>query len=249
MKRINWTKEETILAFELYCRTSFGRMHQRNPEVIALSKAINRTPGSVALKLCNFAALDPSLPQKGASHGSRMDQVVWNDFSTQLDKLIEVAEEIKLGLNLPPLPEETIELPTEQAETDKFSTVKIRIGQRFFRAIILSTYDSKCCLTGISFPEMLVASHIVPWSKDKTQRLNPRNGLCLNVMHDKAFDTGLISFDDDYQVILSKKLKGAPEKSGFDFLLRTEGTKIRLPKRFLPDKSFLRCHRQFNKFE
>lgn len=249
MKRNNWTREETILAFELYCRTSFGRMHQHNPEIIALSEAIKRTPSSVALKLCNFAALDPSLPQKGASHGSRMDQIVWDEFSSHLDKLIEVAEGIKIAFNLPSMIEEKNEQPSEPVETEKYSTVKTRVGQRFFRSMILSTYDSKCCLTGINFPEILVASHIVPWSQDKAQRLNPRNGLCLNVMHDKAFDTGLMSFDDDYQVIFSKKLKDAPIKAGLDFLLATEGVKISLPKRFLPDKSFLKHHRLFNRFE
>jgi predicted restriction endonuclease len=227
-------------------------MHKGNPEIIALAKAINRTASSVALKLCNFAHLDPSLSQKGASHGSRLDKVIWDEFSPHLENLIMSANEIRSNLNLPLTADETPEFSgeiSETSETDRISTVKTRVGQNFFRSMVLSTYESKCCLTGIGVSEILVASHIVPWSQDKNLRLNPRNGLCLNVMHDKIFDLGLMSFDDDYRAIFSKKLKDANIKTGLDFLLNTEGIKIQLPKRFLPDKSLIQRHRQSNNFE
>ena len=70
--------------------------------------------------------------------------------------------------------------------------VKVRVNQSFFRNTVLASYENKCCITGISIPDFLVASHIIPWSKDEKNRLNPENGLCLNSIHDKAFDKGFI---------------------------------------------------------
>ncbi len=80
MKKSNWTREETILAFELYCRTPFGKMHQRNPNIILLAQMIGRTPSAVALKLGNFASLDNSIQQKGMSNFSKIDKAIWKQY-------------------------------------------------------------------------------------------------------------------------------------------------------------------------
>ena len=64
----SWTRDELILAINLYCKTPFGRIHIRNPEIIELAKLLNRTPGSVSYKLANFASIDPSLDRKGVSN-------------------------------------------------------------------------------------------------------------------------------------------------------------------------------------
>jgi len=62
---INWTKEQLKLAFYLYCQTPFGKLHSRNPAIIELSKLIGRTPSALAMKLVNFASLDPSITASG----------------------------------------------------------------------------------------------------------------------------------------------------------------------------------------
>ena len=62
--RKKWSREETILAYELYCRTPFGRIHSRNPEIIELANLIGRTSGSVALKMSNLARFDPELQKR-----------------------------------------------------------------------------------------------------------------------------------------------------------------------------------------
>lgn len=64
-------------------------------------------------------------------------------------------------------------------------------------------------MTGISISELLIASHIKPWkvSNNEDEKTNPRNGLCLNALHDKAFDRGLITIDKNYKIIVSSKLK------------------------------------------
>ena len=78
-----WTRDELILAINLYCKLPFGKLHSNNPEVINLAKLIGRTPGSVAYKLVNFASLDPSLRErgiKGAYNVSNLDKKIWVEF-------------------------------------------------------------------------------------------------------------------------------------------------------------------------
>jgi putative restriction endonuclease len=123
--------------------------------------------------------------------------------------------------------------------------VKTRVNQAFFRSAVLAAYGCKCCVTGLSIPELLTASHIIPWRSDIKNRTNPRNGLCLNAIHDKAFDSGLITVGPDYRIRLSHALK---RSSNLDdelhryLLLRYEGERIVLPNRFVPDGGFLEYH-------
>ncbi len=69
-----WTREELIIAINLYFKIPFGKLHSRNPQIIKLAELLNRTPGSIAYKLVNFASLDPTLKQKGADHTSKLGQ-------------------------------------------------------------------------------------------------------------------------------------------------------------------------------
>ena len=87
-------------------------------------------------------------------------------------------------------------------------------------------------------PELLVASHIKPWkdSDVKTERTNPSNGLCLNALHDKAFDK-------EYRVVNSAKISAtAMDEDTKDWLMSYEGKQIILPDRFYPDKEFIEYH-------
>lgn len=129
--------------------------------------------------------------------------------------------------------------------TEQEAVINRRIGQDIFRAMLLNIYDCKCCLTGIDIPEVLRASHILAWSENKETRLNPENGLCLSATYDAAFDRHLISFDEDYRLILSKELKDAYSSNAFKtYFLKLEGTKIQMPSMFLPSKEFLKEHRK-----
>ena len=136
----NWTRAETILAFNLYCKIPFGRIDQRNPEIIALANRLGRTPGSVSYKLANLARLDPALRRRniaGASHGSKMDEEVWNEFQGNWDSL---AYESELLLSQPEraLVEDLDDFPVGGMRD---SLVKTRINQRFFRAAVLAAYE------------------------------------------------------------------------------------------------------------
>lgn len=127
---------------------------------------------------------------------------------------------------------------------DALSEQKRRIGQNYFRQMILVNYGLKCCVTGLNVPVILRASHIVEWSKDKKNRLNPENGLCLSATYDAAFDKHLISFDEDYRMILSSVLKEFYTSDVTkEYFQAYEGKKITMPCRFLPSQDFLQIHR------
>ena len=237
-----WTREELILAINLYCKIPFGKINNLNREIIQLANLINRTPSAVSYKLANIASIDPSLARKGASHYSKLDVDVWNEFFGNSEKLVYESEQLLAKYEQARPGAITNEEP--KIGLEKESIVSTRVNQSFFRKMVLASYDFKCCLTGLALTELLVASHIVPWSQDKQNRLNPRNGLCLNALHDKAFDAGLITLSDDYRVIVSQKVKKHQKQiAEKDLLIRFENQKIHLPDRFLPDTECLSYHR------
>lgn len=122
---------------------------------------------------------------------------------------------------------------------------KTRVNQDFFRDMILLDYGAKCCITGLNVPEVLRASHITRWADEPANRMNPANGLCLSATYDAAFDKHLISFDDDYRMVLGPNLKEYYSNKAFKaYFLSFEGQPIYRPKRFCPDRSFLEKHRQ-----
>jgi putative restriction endonuclease len=98
-------------------------------------------------------------------------------------------------------------------------------------------------MSGLSEPRLLIASHIVPWTRDRTNRLNPSNGLCLLAIHDRAFDKGLISLTDDLRVVLSSELVARKESFIEATFLPLKSVQIEVPDRFRPDPVFLARHR------
>jgi putative restriction endonuclease len=247
MARRDWTRDELIVAFNLYCRITFGRIHIRNPEIIDLASAMGRTPSSVSWKLANFARLDPALQKRqirGATHGSRAEEDIWEEFHQNWDAL--AFESQRLMAQLKGVPPEALVPPEIFPEgKTREAIVKTRVNQAFFRSAVLAAYGCKCCVTGLSIPELLTASHIVPWRSDIKNRTNPRNGLCLNAIHDKAFDSGLITVGPDYRIRLSNALKrggNLDDELHRYLLLRYEGQRIALPNRFVPDGGFLEYH-------
>lgn len=243
-----WTREELILAMNLYCKLPFGKLHSGNPDVISLARLIGRTPGSVAFKLVNFASLDPTLTARGiggASNSSRLDKEIWNEFYEHWDELPYQSEALLASWKgttverLNHIPEE--ELPREGKTRDQL--VKVRVNQAFFRSSVLAAYNNTCCITGINQPEFLIAGHIRPWGIDDKNRLNPRNGVAMNALHDKAFEAGLITISPEFRVRVSSILK---DQSGSEtireYFLAYDDKPIILPKRFIPDVSFIEYH-------
>jgi putative restriction endonuclease len=250
MANSKWTREQLKLAFHLYCQLPFGKLDQRNREVIQLAEAIERTPSAVAMKLVNFASLDPSVRnsgRKGLEGASKLDRDIWSEFHHDWERLALEVSEIrgKLGLHTAIDSERESDSTTPDDFTGEMrtATVQQRIKQSFFRRAVLSSYQSRCCMSGVSEPNLLIASHIIPWSQNKEHRLNPSNGICLSALHDKAFDKGFISLSDDYKVLVSKKMKESKDGFIIQNISPLDGKLIELPKRFQPDRSFVQHHR------
>jgi len=238
-RKKNWTREELIVAFNLYCKIPFSKINYNHQQINELANAIGRTPSAVAWKLVNFASLDPSLKQrniKGAVNIGKLDKIIFEEFYNDWDKLAYESEvELSRLFNKELIIEYEIDFSLKEGKVRE-SLVKLRVNQSFFRNTILASYENKCCITGINISDLLVASHIIPWSKDEKNRLNPRNGLCLNNFHDKAFDKGYLTIDENYRIKLSKQIIESKKKENIQkYLLDIEGKEIDMPKRFLPD--------------
>lgn len=232
----NWERSELILAVELYCRTPFGRIHNRNPEIIALASRLGRTPGAIGMKLANFASLDPTLDRRGFGNTSRLDAEVWEEFFADPKAFLDQVDQVSATLRAPEAPPE----PDGFREGSSYEyTAQGRRNQDFFRATVLASYNNKCAITGIERPELLIASHIVPWANNEKTRLDPRNGICLNSLHDRAFDRGLITFEDDFSLVVSSKLR--QDRFSLPFF---EGKRLQPPERFRPEPKYLAVHRE-----
>lgn len=249
MKRRNWTKNELILAFNLYLRLPFGKMHSRNNEIIHLAKLIDRTPGSVAMRLTNFAHIDPFHQErgvKGLEGGANQCQPIWDEFNQNREELIFTSEQILASLENNTLEEKYPDLLKELSDLNgetKLREIKTRVNQQYFRQIILSNYSSTCAISGIDIPELLIASHIIPWSVNEKERLNPENGICLSPLYDQAFDKGLIGISTHYKVLISKKLTEHSNKPYYrTYFSQIKGAKLNQPEKYYPKKDFLEYH-------
>lgn len=242
--RRRWTRRELILAFNLYCETPFGRIHNRNPAIIALAKELERTPSALSWKLANFARLDPTLQKrniKGATHGSKEEEAVWEEFQSNWDKLALESERLRIGAKGLEKVEKELNLPDGRTRE---ALVQVRVNQAFFRRSVLAAYNSTCCITGIQIQELLCASHVIPWAADTNNRTNPSNGLCLNALHDRAFDRGLITVAPDFKILVSKKIAHSRGTHLESMLLDFAGQRIMLPDRFMPRADFLAFHNE-----
>lgn len=226
--------------------------------VADLAKKLGRTPSSVAMKLCNFASLDPALKLrgiKGLEGASALDREIWNEFHANLNEAAPASEQALRNLfgatvndELEVLPKEGIRVRKKPpvGETETSAIVKQRRGQEYFRDAVLNNFGGRCGVTGLSVRELLIASHILPWGRHPAERLNVRNGLCLSRLHDAAFDRGLISFDDGLRLLVSPNLKACDNEIAVETnFIAFAGVALVLPDDAVPpDGGFLAEHRK-----
>lgn len=251
LNRRIWTRQELLVAFGLYCQIPFGKLHARNPEIIKIAELIGRTPSALAMKLTNIASLDPAITStglKGLSNASNADREMWQEMQNNWEDFAIESEDtinsILQGSESYVAENESVFEYQDYTGQDRIVTTKTRIGQSFFRKSVLSAYKYRCCITGLAIPKLLVASHIVPWRDDRTNRLNPRNGLALSILHDKAFDRGMITINPDMTVRVSPKVFNVRNKFFVTALRNYDGMPIELPDKFQPHEDFLAYHRE-----
>jgi predicted restriction endonuclease len=249
-----WTREEVLLAINLYCKLPYQKLRQTTPEIIELANMLRRTPSAISMRCCNYVQFDPveSKRVKGFTRAAKLDKAIWaeinNDwetFAAESEKLLEKYRQEKWkGIRQKqPAISQDAEIPVGLI---KEQTVHARIGQHFFREAVLSAYNHQCCITGLRNDALLIASHIKPWkdSDPKTERTNPCNGLCLSPLYDKVFDAGFMTVDDKYKIVFAAAINDcADDKTVMRFFKCYEGKKIHLPERFLPWQAFLNYHR------
>jgi putative restriction endonuclease len=249
MERKLWSREELILVFSLYLKLPFGKMHTRTPEIIEMANLIGRTVNSTAIRLTNFAACDPyhqNRGVKGMVGGIKQCQPIWDEFFGNKELLIFESETIlaqKENLTIESKFDDILfDIKDLKGET-KLREVKTRVNQNVFRQIVVANYSSKCAITGIDLPELLFASHIIPWSKNEDERLNPENGICLSALYDKAFDRGLIAVNEKYQILISEKLKKKKDADYYGkYFAPIENQLLISPQRYFPKKEFIQYH-------
>ncbi len=243
-----WTREELILAFDLYCRIPFKKTKANNSDVWRLAKLLGRSPASVARKLGNFGSFDPELQKqriRGLVHIGKLDAEIWNEFNRDWNRLVLEASRLKaeLGKDNDLGYEMDTDIAIPQGPSEKEAVRKTRIHQGFFRDSVLSSYEQTCCITGLRIPECLVASHIVPWSVSERYRTDPHNGLCLSATFDRLFDRGLITISEKLEVVISSRLRGLDDRRVLEIVCRYHGSPMVRPKRFLPSPHHLKWHR------
>lgn len=258
---VKWTREHFLIALNVYRKLPFGKLDRKNRLIIDVAGKLGRTPSSLAMKLVNFASLDPvqrARGIRGLSGATKTDRIMWDEFHGRLDTLGPESEQLLHDLftkdndrEVDFLHRDKIRLERSSpiaipsGPTESTTIVKARRGQQFFRQSILNAYGVRCCISGINVPRMLVASHIKPWRDFPNDRLNAKNGLCLSSIHDAAFDAGLITLDATFKVMLSKRLRSYfPQPCLEQNFIQFEGRAIRMPDLIAePDADFLAFHR------
>lgn len=243
-----WTEAELLLAMNVYTKLPFGKLDQRTPLVVRVAEKMSRSPGSVAMKLCNFASFDPELQArgiKGLPGASRADHAMWDAFHADWDEMSarsEAAFEQLMDDESSPSASEEASLPAGDSETERM--LKVRRHQKFFRNAVLASYEETCAISLITLPGLLNASHIVPWHVAADRRADPTNGICLNTLYDRAFDRGFITFDKDLRLVVSQVLRSGeiPDLQHKCFC-EIEGRRLCLPHRFAPDELAMEYHR------
>jgi hypothetical protein len=206
-KRVLWSRDELLVTFRLYCQTPFGKLHQHNPEIIELSNLLGRTPSAVAMKACNFASLDPVQGARGIAalgNVSKGDRELWDAFEANSEAIAVDSESayVRVTGRETPLLETESEIDFPEGATEVARMVRVRRVQGFFRATVSASYEYRCALSDVAVPQLLNASHIIPWKVSTDRRADPRNGILLNALYDRAFDRGLITFDESFRLVV-----------------------------------------------
>lgn len=238
-----WTDQDRLQALALYCRLTFGQLHRHRPEVIRLAEHMERSANSVAMKLSNYASLDPevlALGKKGLSGASQQDRLLWQRFIAEPEAVANECEEAWLimthGIN-------QSEHEIDYTAQDTVSIQKRRVGQSLFRKAVMIRYDTRCVITGLRHEDLLIASHIVPWQARPESRLDPANGLCLNALHDRAFDKGLLAVDGKGRIRISPELAEAGLNGELKNLLSAlNGRPLNLDSSVFPNYDYLAWH-------
>lgn len=243
------------MALNVYCKIPFKDVKEWHPVIQKYAPLIGRSPVALKMKVGNFGRFDPALRSKGIvglGHGSKEEEIIWREFWDEPEKLAFESE--RLFAERGKMKIETfaeIDYHDIPLGKNREAIIHQRVNQSFFRKMILCAYLNRCCVTGISNTSLLEACHIMSWSDDEINRMNPTNGLCLNPLFHKAYDNYLMTITPDYKICISDQMfSDVKEDNTLNFLKTLNGRQILLPEKFFPNQDFLsqhyECYRQRN---
>lgn len=242
-----WTREQLIMALNVYCKIPFKDVKEWHPIIQKYAPLIGRSAVALKMKVGNFGRFDPVLKAKGItglSNGSKAEEPIWNEFWDNSEKLAYESEKLfaeRAGKSIEEYA--TIDINNMPQGKEREVIVRQRVNQDFFRNAVLCAYLNQCCITGITNTSLLEACHISSWSEDEKNRTNPKNGLCMNPLFHKAFDSFLFAVTPDYIIKISEKMIDATEDIAFrSYLFAIDGKPILMPEKFTPDRDLLAKH-------
>lgn len=244
-----WTREDVIIAYALYCVIPFSMVTDNNQTIKEAAEIMGRSFASLKMRICNLAALDPDFlatGRAGLSNVAKLDQEVYAEFSSDWQRLSSTAEKL-LGLPIFDIAEPVYNGPGKRRKKT-YAEISDKQARRFFRKSVIAAYEGRCCISGMTIPQMLIASHIKPYAVSDTQmeRANPANGLLLNAFYDRAFDQGLMTVLPDLTILISDQVKEVyTDNRTREWLYAIEGTKIKRPARFAPKRDLLEYHNEY----
>ena len=247
---MEWSREQEIVALYMYCLIPFNKVSAANPHIVKMANIIGRpNANSLKAKIGNFGKFDTNLAAVGLGHTSHLDEEIWNEYNGRWQDLevdaLKLIDKFQLRNH-----EEQAEIPFIPIGKEREIVIKQRINQSLFRNMVLSAYNNTCCITGLARPELIEACHIIDWAEDEKNRINPCNGLAMNVLFHRAFDKLYLGISTDLRVVISDKLydglKGEDKDKTFEIFNPYNGREIKLPKKFKPNIEFI--EKQYTKF-
>lgn len=234
-----WSRSDIVIAYALYCITPLNQIRPTNKVIQQVSEIIPHSVASIVMRMHNFQHLDPK-GGEGLGHVAKKDIPIYEEFKHDWGALSIEAETLT-GLAL----FDSTPLHGAKPLSDLTDHRRVTRERVFFKKAVLSAYDDRCYISGCTLPQMLIASHIKPYSKCRSEadRVSPDNGICLNTFYDKAFDAGLITITPSMTVHVSPLAKCRPDDNFTrKWLLNLESKVLPTPRRFPPRKMFLEYH-------
>ena len=146
-----WTHDELIVAMNLYSRLTFGQLHARNPLIIATAARMDRSPNSLAMKLCNLASFDPAVTSRGRvglKGASQLDRKVWDAFQADWETMGTDSEQrFNTLVGTTPVVENEERWALREGPTELETVTRRRLGQDFFRRTVLVSYNHRYRIT------------------------------------------------------------------------------------------------------
>ena len=247
-ERVDWSEDETLFLFKVFLTEPQSNLRLDSPFIGRLTEVLPRKREAIHHKLEDIRSNNPGYiasgrkPKKCANMVKEIWASLMEDDATTLRRMDDVYREYGEKGTIT----ETVVLDDINPGLDVPSECTRRVGQQVFRRTVATNYDLRCCITGISTPELLVASHIKPWKEsDPEEKTSPYNGLYLNRLHDGLFDKHLMTLDEDLRIVYSDEVRENNDEDVFErFFGKSENARIRMPSKYDIDENLIAYHRE-----